>query len=250
MMPRFTLLLGTFLLLGAAEPPSPPITLTPEHAEKEGRALVAEILSQRPAQSSTNVGVLKIRRPNSARVEIPVQFKIIPTPTNWLSIYETTAPSNNVRLTVAHRENHPNQYTLSQIKSGVIISSQELSGGAAMIPFADSDFWLADLGLEFFQWPSQMLVRKEMKRSRSCKVLESVNPKARPGGYARVVSWIDNESNGIVHAEAYGLDGKKMKEFDPKDFKKVNGEWQLQEMEIRNVRSNSSTRIEFDLGAK
>jgi hypothetical protein len=119
-----------------------------------------------------------------------------------------------------------------------------------MIPFANSDFWLADLGLEFFQWPSQFLIQKEMRRGRSCKMLESVNPNAHPGGYARVVSWIDNESNGIVHAEAYDIAGKRLKEFDPKDFKKVNGQWQLQEMEIRNVQSGSTTRIEFDLSSK
>ncbi|MEY2465849.1 MAG: Outer rane lipoproteinsorting protein [Verrucomicrobiota bacterium] len=250
MIYRCTLLLGTFLLLGAAEMPSGPITLNPAQAEKEGRALVAEILAQKPAQNSTNVGVLKIRRPNNVRLEVPVQFKIIVTPTNWLSVYETVTSSNNVRLTVAHRENRQNQYTLSRSKSGHPTTSRDLSGSAAMIPFADSDFWLADLGLEFFQWPSQMLVRKEMKRSRSCKVLESVNPKAKLGEYARVLSWIDNESNGIIHAEAYGLDDKKIKEFDPKDFKKVDGQWQLQEMEIRNMPDNSSTRIEFNLGAK
>ena len=92
-----------------------------------------------------------------------------------------------------------------------------------------------------------------MRRGRACKVLESTNPDLSstnpfpPIGYSRVVSWIDNESGGIVQAEAYDLNNKLLKEFAPKSFKKVNGQWELQEMEIRNVQAGSRTRLEFDL---
>ena len=116
-----------------------------------------------------------------------------------------------------------------------------------MIPFAGSDFWIADLGLEFFHWPDQRMLYSEMRRSRSCRVLESINPKPAPGVYSRVVSWIDNESGGIVHADAYDSNGKVSKQFDPKDFKKVNGEWQLEGMEIYDRVADSRTRIEFNL---
>jgi hypothetical protein len=89
-----------------------------------------------------------------------------------------------------------------------------------------------------------------MSRGQSCKVLESINPKPVKGSYSRVVSWIDNDSDGIVHAEAYDFQNQLLKKFDPKDFKKVNGQWQLQEMEIDNRQTGSSTRIEFNLGSK
>jgi hypothetical protein len=62
-----------------------------------------------------------------------------------------------------------------------------------------------------------------------------------------VDSWIDEETLGIVHAEAYDANGKLLKVFDPKTFKKVNGQWELQEIEIRNVQTGSRSRIEFDL---
>ena len=104
-----------------------------------------------------------------------------------------------------------------------------------------------DLGLEFFHWPQQKILRKENKRSRGCMVLESTNPNPSANGYSRVVSWIDEESGGIVHAEAFDARNKLLKEFDPKSFKKVNGQWELQEMEIRNVQTGSRSRIEFDL---
>ena len=119
-----------------------------------------------------------------------------------------------------------------------------------MAPFADSDFWIADLGLEFFHWPDQKVLRHEDKRTRACAVLESTNPNPAPGAYSRVDSWIDNETFGIVHAEAYDANGKLLKVFDPKSFKKVNGQWELQDMEIRNVQTKSRTSIKFDLKSK
>jgi hypothetical protein len=119
-----------------------------------------------------------------------------------------------------------------------------------MTPFANSDFWIADLGLEFLHWPGQKILKKEFSRGRGCMVLESLNPNPSTTGYSRVVSWIDEESSGIVHAEAYDAQNKLLKVFDPKSFKKVNGQWELQDMEIRNVQTGSRTRIEFDLKAK
>jgi hypothetical protein len=120
----------------------------------------------------------------------------------------------------------------------------------ARFAFAGSDFKVTDLGLEFFHWPAQKVLKHEMKRGQACKVLESTNPEPSTNDYSRVVSWIDNDSGGIVHAEAFDAKGKLLKEFAPKEFKKVNGQWQLQEMEIRNVQTGSRTRMEFNLEKK
>ncbi|MGP8021051.1 MAG: outer membrane lipoprotein-sorting protein [Limisphaerales bacterium] len=116
-----------------------------------------------------------------------------------------------------------------------------------MRSFAGSDFWVEDLSLEFFHWPEQKILKHEMRRGRACQILESTNPSPSPNGYSRVVSWIDNETLGIVQAEAYDAKGELLKEFYPKSFKKVNGQWELQEMEIRNDQTGSRTRLEFDL---
>ena len=116
-----------------------------------------------------------------------------------------------------------------------------------MASFAGSDFWICDLGLEFFHWPQQKILPKTtpLKRGRDYTLLESTNPSTN--GYSRVLSWIDKETGGILQAEAYDATGKLLKEFEPKSFKKVNGQWELQEMEIRNVQTGSRTRLEFDL---
>ena len=77
--------------------------------------------------------------------------------------------------------------------------------------------------------------------------MESVNPQPAPGTYSRVVSWIDIDTGGIIHADAYGHDKKLLKVFEPKKFTKVNGRWHLKEMEIRNEQTDSRTTLVFDL---
>ena len=126
---------------------------------------------------------------------------------------------------------------------------KNLSGDRIMVPFANSDFWIADLGLEFFHWPQQKVLPKttNLKRGRDYTLLESTNPNPATNGYSRVLSWIDKETGGILEAEAYDAQNKLLKVFEPKSFKKVNGQWELQEMEIRNVQTGSRTRLEFDL---
>jgi YD repeat-containing protein len=116
-----------------------------------------------------------------------------------------------------------------------------------MTSFANSDFWICDLGLEFFHWPEQKILKKEVKRSRGCSVLESTNPDPATNGYSRVVSWIDNDGGGIVQAFAYDAQGKLLKEFYPTSLKKVNGQYQVQEMEMINDQTKSRTRLTFDL---
>ena len=116
-----------------------------------------------------------------------------------------------------------------------------------MTPFANSDFWFVDLGLEFFHWPEQKVLKKDVHRSRGCTVLESTNPNPGTNGYSRVVSWIDNETLGIVEAYAYDAKGKLLKDFYPKDFKKVDGQWQVQTLVMENVQTGSRSRLEFDL---
>jgi hypothetical protein len=118
-----------------------------------------------------------------------------------------------------------------------------------MIPFAGSDFWVADLGLEFLRWSNQRVLKYEMRHGKSCKVLESVNPQPVPGGYARVVSWVMIESpHGIVHADAYDAKDELLKRFDPKSLEKVQGEYQLEEMEMRSRKTGTQTVIKFELG--
>ena len=237
----------------------------------QGRKLALHLLEQRPAENAIQTGVLKIRDTKGQHSGIPVKCEIAVTPTNWLSIYKAIAANGTEILVISHSGTQahqiegdfpssggrqyfvglsdinlgsPNEYTHQHIPQELEVKGLWKDH---LIPFAGSDFWECDLGLEFFHWPAQKVLKKEIKRSRGCTVLESTNSNPTTNGYSRVVSWIDGESGGIVQAEAYDFNGKLLKEFAPKSFKKVNGQWELQEMEIDNVQTGSRTRLEFDL---
>ncbi len=226
-------------------------------AEIQGRQLAEQLCEMRPAGNSTNTGTLQIRDAKGGHTEIPVRFEVFVAETNWTSIYERTLPTNETgfsRLIVTHDGSNSNEYRMTMNFAGQpgLHWTKDRSDFVATLPFA-GDFLAADLGLEFFHWPEQKILKHEMRRGRSCQVLESTNPNLAstnafpPIPYSRVVSWIDNETFGIVQAEAYDAKGELLKEFYPKSFKKVNGQWELQEMEIRNDQTGSRTRLEFDL---
>jgi hypothetical protein len=234
-------------------------------AEIQGRQLAQKLLEQAPATNFTQTCVLKIRDGKGKTIEIPMKFEVAITETNWVSIYDAILTQTEVSaeesiLTITHTFGETNKYFMEN-KSGNLdfVHHRELDNGhilevsgtvlsfELMRPFANSDFWRADLGLEFFHWPAQKILKKDVHRSRGCIVLESTNPNLSANGYSRVVSWIDEESLGIVEAYAYDANAKLLKDFYPKDFKKVNGQWQVQTLIMENVQTGSRSRLEFDL---
>ena len=239
---------ASILLSAAANQPS-------ESALAGGQKLAAELRSMTPAKDLQVHGILKIRKHDGKRTRVPFGYRIIIGDGHWQSIYETQ-PSDTIpgeRLVVVHAEGRPNRYLHSRLAGSERAWAEPaaLSGGEAMVPFAGSDFWLADLGLEFLHWPQQRLVeeaRIRMRKGRPCKVLESVNPASNAAGYTRVRSWIDTESGGIILAEAYGSDGKLMKAFEIGGMTKVNDNWELKSMEMWSAPTDSLSLLEFKYG--
>jgi hypothetical protein len=226
---------------------SPVKDIDPVEGVRLGNELVARLIQQVPAGNRTNDGILKIEGAVGVVRSVPVQFVIATRGSNWFSSYETKPVAGGgtpVKVLITHTPGRPSIYEVSD--PGNI--SRELANADTMVPFAGSDFWIADLGLEFLHWPGQRLVRKQLRRGQSCDVLESTNPKPALAGYRRVVSWLDIDSGAIVHADAYDAKDRLLKQFDPKEIRKVKGEWQLEEMEIRNRQKDTKTRIEFKLG--
>ena len=251
---RWLLLAGLFTAFSCAaqkkdEDRRPP--LGPAEAKQLGQALVTELLTRRPPENATNTGVVRIRDPHGVKTETKVTFIVYVTPTNWVSVYETRPvghPERAERLTVIHHDQGQNEYAIARLapSPGADPISMPLGGVQLMTSFAGSDFWLADLGLEFLHWPDPRLLKKDMRKSRAADVLEARNPHPSPGGYSRVVAWIDTESGGVLHADAYDIKGERIKEFDPTSIKNH----ELAEMEMRNLRTESTTWIKFDVEGK
>ncbi len=225
-------------------------TNTLSDAEIKGRALAQQLCDMRPVENFTNSGLLKIRGKTNESNYL-IRCITIVTATNWSGIYELRDPTNSTfafrTLTILHTS-ETNHYRL-HFDSGD--NRQWIKDGQQVIKLLSfaGNFGCADLGLEFFHWPAQKILPKttNLKRGREYTLLESTHPNPSTYDYSRVVTWIDKETGGILEAEAYDVNGKLLKDFTPKSFKKVNGQWQLQEMEIRNVQTGSRTRLEFDL---
>jgi hypothetical protein len=224
-------------------------------AEIKGQQLTQELVQQNPDTNFSQAGTLKVKSSKGQITNIEISLNTQVISGGWAAIYRAEMPGlsgHHLFLRINHRGNFANEYLYVSAPHDIGMSPLvgSLNQTQIMAPFADSDFWIADLGLEFFHWPEQKVIKHEERRTRECTVLESTNPDPSAGGYSHVDSWIDDESHGIVHAEAYDANGKLLKVFDPKSFKKVNGQWELQDMEIRNVQTGSRTWIKFDLSGK
>ena len=217
--------------------------------EEEGQVLAAELRVRPPAFNTS--GTLR-RRDVSGRWLRPVQVRldVYEAGAGWRSVYQVFDDTSAVveTLVIQHEPTGGNRYECVTVQPGSgTAATRNLLGDEASVPFASSDFWLADLGLEFLCWPGQRILRTEMRKGRNCRVLESTPLNPRPGNYARVLSWVDIEKRGLLRAEAFGTDGGLLKEFSVGSFKKVEGAWQLKSMEIRDGSTDARTRIEFDL---
>lgn len=224
-------------------------------AEREGRELVRQLRGAQPPQDFTNRATIRIQA-NKQIVEVPVMVETFLTPTNWETFYFTAYPTQGTNkgwgpsasVRIRHTAEQPNEYRSYQFNRSPCDSNESdlISGDQTFLPFAGSDFWLADLGLEFLQWPEQKVWRKELKKGQSCAVLESRPAAPATNGYSRVVSWVDIDTGGIVEAEAYDAKGKRLKEFEVKELEKINGRLEVTELQMRNVQTGSRTLLRFD----
>lgn len=219
---------------------------TEDDARAAGLELVRELTSLAPPAAVTNTGTLTIKDKSRSIVQIPVRIVIQPDANGWTTTYQTLTTDTNYAATlVIHQAAAvPNRYELTTgTTNGLPVP---LAAGGLMIPFGGTDFWVADLGLEFLHWPQQKILRQELRRGQSCHVLESIQTNAVTTGYVRVVAWIDIDTGGIVEADAYDTTGKKVKHFYPRSFRKIEGRYELKRIDITDRLTGSTTQLEFD----
>ena len=206
---------------------------------KYGTQMAQYMRALRPTAAINGKGQLRIRPKTGKRKTVPVQFRSFVVGPSLVNQYAISSGT----LTIQQQIDRDTQY--AWVETGRKV--ERLDGTQAGIPFAGSDFWMVDLGLEMLRWPHQNVIERGLRRGELCSVLVSRPAKAVQGGYSKVVSWVDEDSMGIVRAELYDSKGKRLKVFEPKSFKKINGQWHLKEMEMRNEQANTRTSILFDL---
>jgi len=214
---------------------------------REAYKLLAEVFAERPEQTFTNA-LLRIRERDSDERKVLVRFQTSVGPSSWSATYAVdpaAVKSGVTKAVITHNGRKDNDYKITDA-SGV---TKTISPDETYIPFANSGFSVADLGLEFLHWPEQRITKKEMYSSRYCAILESTNPRPAKGAYAKVRAWVTVEPPlAPIRAEAYDANGKRIKVFEVKGIERVNGHFQVDSVEMRNLQTGSRTIMEFDLG--
>lgn len=199
---------------------------------REGKEFAARLASGRPERSFTNQAVLRVRDSSGRKSPVPLQIATrVDSESEWSVSYQVVGTSGTETLRIRHR--------------GAELPIYEV--GTRDTAFAGSDFTGRDLALEFYHWPVQRMVRRpkpEMRKGRPCRILESItNDSTSP--YVRVRSWIDLEHLQPLIAEAYDAQGNLVKEFSVGSVRKVEGNWELKDLEMVGEKSGSQTKLEF-----
>tara|TARA_B100001123_G_scaffold171468_1_gene197233 strand:+ start:1537 stop:2310 length:774 start_codon:yes stop_codon:yes gene_type:complete len=207
--------------------------------KKYGTQMAIYMQALRPTAAINGKGQMRIRSSSGKRKTLAVQFKSFAVGVTMVNQYITSRGT----LTINQQMRQDTQYRWGESGKKEVI----IKGAEANLSFAGSDFWMIDLGLEMLRWPNQNVVERKLRRGELCSVLVSRPAKEAQGVYSKVISWVDEDSMGIVRAELYDSKDKLLKVFEPKSFKKINGQWHLKEMEMRNEQSNTRTSIVFEL---
>jgi len=219
-----------------------------------GQTLAAQIRDGVPEETSEIKGTLIISAHGQTK-NVPVVCRVVVHDGTSEFDYDTaaTADAGAEKLIVIHRTNAPNEYLYARapgpstpLPKPAPISPAE----AAVTPLAGSDFSAGDLGLDFLHWPQQIQLKGEMRLGQPCYVLESRDPEAK--SILRVKSYIDKESNGVLIADGYDATEHLVKHFSlhGSSFKKVNGHYRLEKMDIRDAKKDSHTELKFDIEEK
>ena len=207
--------------------------------KKFGAQMALYMQALRPTAAINGKGELRFRALKGKRKTVKLHFRVFVVGAILVNEYKVTDRT----LTIKQQVGRDTRYEWT----GTGKKAERLNEGQVTRPFAASDFWIIDLGLEMLRWPHQSVIERRVRRGELCSVLVSRPPEAIKGGYSKVVSWVDEDSMGIIRAELFDGEGKLLKIFEPKSFKKIDGQWHVKEMEMRNEQANTRTSIIFDL---
>lgn len=243
----FTIYLGSFLMIVL----SSSVCL---HGDpiREGQALAKDLrLVQLGIPGPINA-TFKIRKRDGTRVEHHVKKHTQKLENGWRDLFQITKnpKSETEWLWIDHPNGGAPQYRLAISEDLPTASDafQNLDSEQAMAPVGNSDFWMADLGLDFLHWPDQRIFQSKITRRKgiACKLLESSRPTRSLNGYYKVRSWISIEHGDIIYAEAYDIKDRKIKTFEVDGVEKIDGVWYLKGLKIRNLRDKSMSILAFN----
>lgn len=223
-------------LLLAAVLPAVRAAEAPDSAAR-GRDLADRLRALRPAEPATLTAQMRHRPARGPRVLTPLRIVTRVGDDGWTVSYE---PAAGPAYVVAFDGVSSPRYARHDGGTVTVFGPDTA--------FPGSDFFLGDLGLDFLFWPGQRVLRRELRRSRWCEVLESTAPDGARLPYGRVVTWVDDESGAFIRAEAFDRQGRLWKVFSPGGVRRnaARDGYELKDMELSDVQADTFTVLEFD----
>jgi len=209
------------------------------------KILANELYFQRPSENYSASGSFIVRFQDGRRTNIDVTITVSVENNSCAWRYDIHDGFKTRLLVISDQDKNINVWTYS-IASNTFTRIEPKNWYQ---PFAGTDFWIFDLmypALPCYQWPEQKIVKHEMRKGRSCRVLASINPHPGDEGYSKVLSWIDTETKGLIRAEAYDSNGQMIKEFNLSKVIKKDGYWQVKQLDIVNKKKKSKTTLLFN----
>ena len=220
------------------------VDLTNAHAVSiiDGKELALSIRDSIPPENIFLEASMEVTLKDQKRINTPliIETKLIGQG-EFLTTYKTKSEKNRTIWQVRRKTGSPNIYSV-ELKD----NDDPAKSGNIYIGLARSSFTLADFGLDFLHWPIQKTIKKQRRKSRLCNVLESRPKKVINGNYSRVLSWVDEKSGAILAADFFDLNGKILKRFSVKGLTKKNGQWQVDELEMKNLQEGSKSRLKIN----
>lgn len=128
----------------------------------------------------------------------------------------------------------------------------EASTAETLQSVAGTDFTLFDLQMPFLHWTDFVYEGLAKVRGRPAHQFVLYPPadfvKARPD-LSGVRVFLDTQFSALVQVEQLGPDGKAVKSVTLLDLKKVDGQWLLKSIDLRNLVTRDKTRLTFKAAA-
>ena len=100
--------------------------------------------------------------------------------------------------------------------------------------------WM-DLTLSFLWWPDARTLGTAEVRGQSCYVVDAHAPAGTTAPYASVRMWVDVRASMMLQAEGCDALGDPVRRISVKSFKKINDEWMIKDLEIRDLKTDRRT---------
>ena len=122
--------------------------------------------------------------------------------------------------------------------------ARRLSSRKKSDSFLDSDFSNGDISFEYHEGFSFKVIKEQNLDQVPVYVLEGTTT-SKESPYSRQIMYIDKKTNLNLKTEFYNQSGKLFKELAVKKWTKYKNHWAIDEGVMKNLETNSSTKIEF-----